>query len=405
MLGTALLLAGWLTTAQAPQAQKGAADRLTLRDGKVAVGLVTNTKTGVRAGVEMLIRRDWAEKNLPDWFKTWDRSARSATKPAVAQRLSRLKAWRRERAGHAPKDDPILAWIDRETARLEDPKATAESPLMAVRVPRSDVRELIRQPKTSGRLLALGWLCGLTDAEAISLDDLRLAVEGRGFMVEGDDAPSLDRLLPIETEPEARWLARRAATELAVDPDLRFIRYQGLLLPDARLGQPAAMGGLDASAALGQLAKLLDPNAAEVDPLPPALQKIAARGRSGAAVTQMEIAPDMSRVQVESTLWVLGPRGWVAWGSRTATVRPEDVQAGVAENIKGDPQIQAAFDIVEKLGLGAVAGDLKERSLKIGAATSQALGVVRSEFNRELDALALPVLEQLAGEAPAAAGH
>ena len=275
-------------------------------------------------------------------------------------------------------------------------------PLMAVRVPRSDVRELIRQPKANGRLLALGWLCGLDDAEAMSIDDLQLALEGRGFLAEGDETPSLDRLLPIAFEPEAYWLARRAATELAVDPDLRFIRYQGLLLPDTKLGQPAAMGGLDASAAFGQLAKLLDPNAAEVDPLPPALQKIAARGRSGAAVTRMEIAPDMSQVSVESTLWVLGPRGWVAWGSRTATVRPEDVNAGVAENIAGDPQVQAAFDIVEKLGLGAIAGDLKERSLKIGAATSQALGVVRSEFNRELDALALPVLEQSGASEPAA---
>ena len=99
MFCAAVLLAGWLTTAQAPQAPKGVADRLTLRDGKVALGLVTNTKTGTCAGVEMLVRRDWAEANLPNWFKIWDRSAQSAAKPAVAQRLSRLKTWRRERRG------------------------------------------------------------------------------------------------------------------------------------------------------------------------------------------------------------------------------------------------------------------------------------------------------------------
>ncbi len=401
MLCAALLLTGWLTAAQAPPPpNRSVGDRLTLRDGKVAVGLVTDARAGARGGVEMLVRRDWAEANLPDWFKVWDRAAQSAAKPAVAQRLSRLRTWRRERASHVPETDPIIAWIDRETARLNDPGATAGAPLMVVRAPRSDVRELIRQPKSSGRLLALGWLCGLTDAEAMSIDDLQLAVEGRGFMAEGDETPSLDRMLPIASEPEPRWLARRAATELAVDPDLRFIRHQGLLLPDARLDQPGAIEGIDASAAFGQIAKLLDPTAAQDDPLPAALQKIAARGRSGAAVTRMEIAPDMSRVTVESTLWVLGPRGWVAWGSRTAVVRPEDVQAGVADQLAADPQITAAFDVVEKLGLGAIAGDLKERSLKIGAATSQALGTVRSEFNQELDALALPVQERAAEARP-----
>lgn len=403
MLCAALLVAGCLTNAVEPQAgakappkpaELATADRVTLRDGKVARGLVTSTATGVHAGLEILIRRDWAEANLPNWFKTWDRAAQSAAKPAVSKRRSRLKTWRRERATVAPQNDPILAWIDRELTRLDDPKTSVQTPLLAVRIPRSDVRELNRQPKPSNRLLAMGWLCGLDDVESTPVADLQLALEGRGLSAQGDEIPQLDRLLPIASEPDARWLARRAATELAVDPDLRFIRYQGLLLPDAPLDQPQAMGGLDAASAFGQIAKLLDPNAAQVDPLAPALQKIADRGRSGAAVTQLEIAPDMSRVSVESALWVLGPRGWVVWGSRTATVRPEDVNAGVADNIAGDPQISAAFNIVERLGLGAVTGELKQRSLKIGAATSQALGLVRAEFNQELDELALPVLER-----------
>lgn len=413
MLCAALLLASCLTNASEPQAGKpeppkapeaAVADRLTLRDGGVARGLVTSAVPGARGGVEMLVRRDWAQANLPSWFKTWDRAAQSAAKPALAQRKSRLKAWRQERAANAPQNDPIVAWIDQELIRLDDAKSSAQTPLLAVRVPRSDVRELVRQPKSSGRLLALGWLCGLKDVEAAPIADLQLSLEGRGFLTEGDALPSLDRMLPVVSEPDARWLARRAATELAVDPDLRFIRYQGLLLPDTKLGQPLAVGGLDASAAIGEIAKLLDPNAAEADPLAPALEKLAARGRSGAAVTRLEIAPDMSHVTVESALWVRGPRGWVAWGSRTATVRPEDVDAGVEQNIAGDPQVQAAFDIVEKLGLGAIAGDLKQRSIKIGAATSKALGIARGEFNQELDALALPVLEQAPEPAPAVGG-
>jgi len=409
MLCTALLLASSLasslTNVQAPQAgakpadkaqEATVADRLTLRDGGIVRGIVTSAAAGTRGGVEMLVRRDWAEANLPSRFKAWDRAAQAAARPALAQRRARLEAWRQERAASTPPNDPIVAWIDRELDRLGDSKAVATARLFVVRVPRPDVRELIRQPKTNGRLLALGWLTGLKDVESTSADDARLALDGRGLELDGDELPPLDDLLPVASEPEPHWLARRAATELAVDPDLRFIRYQGLLLPDSKLDQAPALGGLDATSALGEIARLLDPDAAAADPLPSALEKIAARGRAGAAVTRLEIAPDMSHVSVESTLWIRGPRGWVAWGSRNATIRPEDVEAGVQQQVAADPQVQAAFDIAEKFGLGAIAGDLKQRALKIGAATSKALGVVRGAFNQELDALALPVLEQSA---------
>ena len=45
------------------------------------------------------------------------------------------------------------------------------------------------------------------------------------------------------------------------------------------------------------------------------------------------------------------------------------------------------------LGLGSVPAELKDRSLRMGAATEKALGMARSAFNQDLDQLALPVLE------------
>ena len=97
----------------------------------------------------------------------------------------------------------------------------------------------------------------------MSLDDLKDAVEGRGFTVDGEQAPSLAGLLPLVPEPDLTWLARRAATELAVDSDLKFIRYQGMILPDLPAGQLQAqglglgLGGLNLSSVLGQLTRLL----------------------------------------------------------------------------------------------------------------------------------------------------
>ncbi len=41
-----------------------AADRITLRDGSVVLGVVNATTPGPRGAVEFLVRREWAEKAL-----------------------------------------------------------------------------------------------------------------------------------------------------------------------------------------------------------------------------------------------------------------------------------------------------------------------------------------------------
>ena len=110
-------------------------------------------------------------------------------------------------------------------------------------------------------------------------------------------------------------------------------------------------------------------------------------------MTRLEIQPDMSGVTVESTLWVREGQRWLVFGSRNATVRPDDLGREAGKNLAEDPQVKGAFQIVEMLGLGAVPAEVKERSLRIGAATEKALGMARSAFNQDLDHLALPVLE------------
>jgi hypothetical protein len=127
------------------------------------------------------------------------------------------------------------------------------------------------------------------------------------------------------------------------------------------------------------------------DPLLEKLNAVAAKGRAGAVVTGLQIAPDMSNVTVESALWIRVGDKWAPFGSRTATVRPEELAAEAGKNLEADPQIKSAFKVVESLGLGAIPAELKERSLRIGAATEKALGMARSAFNEDLQSLALPI--------------
>jgi hypothetical protein len=388
-----------------PRAAPGesAADRITLRDGSVVLGLVTSTAQDPRGWSEFVVRRAWAESHVPQHLRAWDRSPAAAARQAMDQRRRRLEAWRRDRAQRVAADDRIVRWIDLELARSGAGAKPEPSILLSVRLSQFGIRQVDRRPAVEERLLRLAWLCELPSPETMPLDELKDALEARGYaldMVARTPPEPLDRLLPPRPEPEPMWLARRAATELAVDPDLRFIRFQDTVFPDAGAGQPLASMGL--STAVSELQRLLGlDQAAQADPLTGKLDAIAARGRIGAVVTRLEIEPDMSAVTVESALWVRGGERWSVCGSRSATVRPDDLGRDAGKNLEADPQVQGALKIAELLGLGAIPGEIKDRSLRIGAATEKALGIARSAFNADLAALALPVLEPR-GDLPAA---
>jgi hypothetical protein len=372
-----------------------AADQITLRDGSVVKGLVTSVSSGARGSVEFLVRRAWAEKMPGKQVQAWDRSTAASTRLALGQRRKRLETWRRERAPHVGADDRIVRWIDQELTRLSAPGMPEPSILLKVRLQRNDVREVDRRAAPVERLLRLGWLCGLPEPESMAVDDLKTSLEARGYAVDAtakNPPASLDRLLPFAAEPEPRWLARRAATELSIDPDLRFIRFQDTVFPDPGAGQPVSAMGL--STAISELKRLLDVDQGQqTDPLVDKLKTISARGRSGASVTRLVIPPDMSGVTVESALWVREGERWFLFGTRNATVRPDELENDAGKDLAEDPQVKSAFQIADLLGLGAIPPEVKQRSLRIGAATEKALGMARSAFNQDLNDLALPILE------------
>jgi hypothetical protein len=288
-----------------------------------------------------------------------------------------------------------MAWIGKELARLTAPGGPEPSVLLDVRLPRVEVRQMDRRAASVERLFRLALLCELPEPETMTLDELKDALESRGYDVDAaahKPPASIDRLLPPTPEPDRVWLARRAATELAVDPDLRFLRFQDTIIPETGTGQ--ALGGIGLSTAVSELKRLLDfDQGQKSDPLVEKLKAVGARGRTGAVVTRLEIQPDLSAVIVETSLWVRQGPQWTLFGSRNATMRPDDLPRDAGKDLAEDPQVKGAFQIAELLGLGAIPADVKDRSLKIGAATEKALGMARAAFNPDLDDLALPVLE------------
>ncbi len=368
-----------------------AADSVVLRDGSTLVGSLV--ELAPRGQTQLVVRKDWAAAHVPELLKRWDLAEAHAAQAAQRQRKDRLEAWRKDRGAGAGKPDPILDWIDRERARLSDPDAWKNAPLRIVKPARADVKTVTRAPKGAGRLLKLAWIANFPKPETMTLDALKGSLAGRGFDVESSAPVSLDALLPLQTEPDRKWLLRRAATEITFDDGLRLLNYQGVVIPEPAPGQ--ALGALDLKGAVASLKQLLGDQTGG-DPLVTSLREIAAKGKVGAIVTKLDIAADFTSVSIEMTLWVRqqGDR-WGPAGGRSATVRPDDLGPDAGKDLAADPQIATAFQVVESLGFGTIDPAVKQRSLSIGAATRKALGMAKGAAQADLSALVLPV-----GEAP-----
>jgi hypothetical protein len=393
------------------------ADVVTLKDGTVVRGQVADPDD--RGKLVMIVRRAWAEAEVPDRAKAWRAAEAPWMKRARAERLERLRAWRRDRGAAAPADadDPTLRWLDRRVAALESlGDDEGLPPLMMAAIDRREVREVRRQPPGAARLLRLGWRAGFADVEAMPADDLREALRGRGFDVSGKDPVSLAEKLPMPIEAEARWIARRAATEIALDDTgARFVRHGNFVAPEGGAGQAmdldglltgmlgSALGGDLGALGLGDLSGLgLDlgglvlggagagaPRAPAADPLEARLRAVAAQGRVGAVLTRLEIAPDLAGVQVRATLLArVGPEDWRPVAAGSASVRTDELPPDAGANIAADPQVRAVFDVADQLGLG-VSPRMKQRALAVGTATQAALGRARSALQADLEGLKL----------------
>jgi hypothetical protein len=365
-----------------------AADAVVLRDGTVVLGQVA--ESGPRGPLVMHVRRAWAEANVGDRARRWAEAERPELKRAAVLRRERLIAWRRERVKEPGRDDRIGDWLDRELAQQVPPDGPPDAPLMVVSIGRAEVKSVSRRPKAAARMLRQGWLSGFRDVENMKPADLESALEDRGFAPGGDTPVALDRLLPTRPETDRQWLIRRAATEVRNDVGVRFLQIQDILIPEPGPGEPLTMNS--AQAMLSGLAPLLEGKA--VDPVSEQLRAVAKRGRVGAVVTQQEMGPGLDAARITISLWVRAGNDWSKAGTKTASVRADALQPGAGDDLARDPQVGAVFRVFESIGFG-FSPEVKQRSLNIGAATRQALGMARSEFTDGLVAQELPI-DQLA---------
>ena len=100
------------------------------------------------------------------------------------------------------------------------------------------------------------------------------------------------------------------------------------------------------------------------------------------------MAPGFERVAVESVLLVrVAPESWLPAATRRAAVAPGDLPGQAGVPLADDPQVEAAFELFERLGVVANA-EARRTALGAGAATQKALQMVEEALNADLRAAA-----------------
>jgi hypothetical protein len=364
-----------------------AADEVKLRDGKTLLGQID-----VASAADALVvvaRREWVREHLPEWLEKWELAERDSIKSALAQRRNRLVEWKNVRPPAYGPADKISAWLDDQLGRA--PEALAPSTLMIAKLNKADVQSVRRRGATAASALRSAWVLGLKDPESTKFAALEDAIAGRGMTLGGDQPVSIDRLLPPSAESEAHWLLRRAATEVLYDEGLRFVRFGSTLLPEPMPGQtPDPTAGV--AIVEGTIKDVLGVGGA--DPLPNRLMFVASRGRVGAMVTRIEIAPDFSAANAESSFYSRGPGGWDRSAWRTGSLEVGNVPPLVVSLVASDPQVKAMMALVESLGGGLVSAEMKQRGLLVGATAGGAAVLARTALTRSLVGLALDLDEK-----------
>ena len=219
-----------------PSMTETAADAVTLREGAVVLGQVG--EPAPRGALAILVRRSWAEDKLADRAKRWQEAEApicaeaQAAASGTARRLASRPGAKAEPRRPDRRLDRPASWPGWATA-----PSWLRSPLMVVRIGRSEVRGVVRRPKSSARMLRQGWLSGFTNVESMPLDDPEAGARRAGGSPSGATEPvAIDRLLPIPSETDAQLAhpPRGDRGDARPRPPLR--RHPGHLLPRDRAG-------------------------------------------------------------------------------------------------------------------------------------------------------------------------
>lgn len=378
----------WSRGAEPPlAAEKLVVDVVTLKSGTQYRGVVLGrTEDGT---VSMAVQREWLKRTQPKEFETLAASESQQTQLAAQQLLARLNAWLQK-----PLEPATLhAFVDLERERIEtllnavkDRDRLPEPPqFMWISFLESRVRTSFTQPTASRKWMALAWQARLADVERRSADDIRKELTAKGVTL--DTPVNLAERLPMQTQTDDEWAARRALVEARFGKRVEFqglgetwVRTDGDV-PKADLQQ--LLPSILQSQLQSQLGDLLGETGNKpkaTSSLNKAIEQADAANVSGFRVTELKLDLARSKVAVTTKFVArLAPQRWdVIWQQTleedAAKARPE-----AERRIGDDPQLKDTLGLLR--GLDVAGGDVVTKAVRTGAAVMSAQQTIDTEYH------------------------
>lgn len=371
-------------------AEKLLVDVVTLKSGSQYRGAVIGRdKDG---SISMVVQRDWLKRQHAKEFEAIVANEAKQTQAVAEKLMERIQDWLKQ----SPESANLKAFLELELERAErlrkglneNGKPSEPPQFVWLSISESKVRSSVVQPPTTRTWAALAWQQRLPDVERRSSDDLRKALTAKGVTA---DAPvDLSDRLPLQSQSEDEWAARRALVETQFG---KRVDFQGLgdawvrtdgnaakadwkqLLPTILQSQLQAQLG-DLLGGLGQ------PSKATTSPtLSKAIEQAEGENVSGFRVTELKLDVERRKATVTTKFVArLAPGRWnVIWQHSVeedgAKARPE-----AERRIEADPQVKEALGVLK--GLDAGGGDVVTSAIRVGAAVLTAQQAANAEYQQ-----------------------
>lgn len=400
-----LLLACWscITTAgfaQLPTVkhQRLGVDYLLLTSGEKLYGFsLGKNEDGL---VTFAVERKWLKQTHPKLFERESTREQKERKQTGKVLLERIDQWIDERKDD-PKSEGLVRFLKYKRDKIEfasddNSNEPNDALFMLFHLELDEIQDLKQASRNNRFVAGIAYGRGIENIVTTPASILRKRLAEADKKWTEQQVDLADELPKSVTQSEKEWAARKAILEYHMREPLE---YQGtgstLLRLDEQVDMTALAAQLLARGGAGAITQVgIDLGLPEFQKFKKDREnkswskKITTEaekdGFRGVFVVRLEQSMTSSSVKVHSHFFVMEePGNWFELRNNTSTSNVNQQAVGDVAQLKQDPQVKQAVDLISKLLPGAA--DRVDLAMQHGAATQQALSQAKSEFTLFLE--------------------
>lgn len=378
--------------------QRLGVDYLLLKSGEKLYGFsLGKNEDGL---VAFAVEREWLKQTHPKLYEQESTREQKELEQTSKVLLERIDRWIDERKDDA-KSEGLLRFLKYKRDKIEFASdETSPTPndtlFMLFHLELREIQDLKQANRNNRFVAGIAYGQGIENVVTTPASILRKRLAEADEKWTEQQVDLADELPKSLTQSEKEWAARKALLEYHMREPLEYqgtgstlIRLGEDVDMTALAGQLLASGGADAITQVGIDLGLPEFQKFKKDRENKSWsKKITAEaekdGFRGVFVVRLEQSMTSSSVKVHSHFFVMEEPGkWFELRNNTSTSNVNQQAAGDVAQLKQDPQVKQAVDLISKLLPGAA--DRVDLAMQHGAATQQALSQAKSEFTLYLE--------------------